>query len=441
MKFLKGFFLVIIVIIMITLIALTQIQFTAQQTVFSSKYFNEVYDDSDMNEAIGEFLEITAEDLIPIASMSTQSAQNLYDEKALQESAEDLLKGTYAYATGYKSKLPDVDIRPLIDIGINSFLIQFSFDEDMMSMIGTVLETYNSLNSATQETIKSSLINELSRTAGLSEGAASDFADNLFEINESMSEEVSGSERAMIAIESAIRGLINYSEINAEIDLDKFMDELYSGRDNPAIAVREIIIALKNTLFVALLVLIFIYIIILALTTFRVSSFFGWLSAAFVGGGLFGIGAGLLGLVVPFAASVTRESAMDVSSKSTERIMTFLDNYSRGITSSLLTQGTVLLLVGIAFIVLAAVFASRSKRNAHIQDNSKSPLIALRIILVVVLLFGAFITSALLFSDIADTVVDSVEKIENAANSIDSKDVLEALKKTTNLDISFFQNN
>jgi hypothetical protein len=439
MKFLKGFFLVIIVIIMIALIALTQIQFTAQQTLFSYKYFDKVYDDSDMSEAITDFMQLITEDLVPFVAVNTQDAQSLYDEQALQGSAEDLLKGSYAYATGYKSKLPEVEIRPLIDLVINSFMMQFSSDEDMLAMMGTILETYNALDSANQETIKSSLVNELSMTVGLSTEAANDFADDLFEINKSVSDEVSGSERALIVFESAINGLINYDEINDEIDLDEFMDELYSDRDNPAIAVREIVYALKNTLFIMLLVLIFIYIIIIALTTFRAASFFGWLSAPFVGGGLFGLGSGLLGLVVPYAASVTSEASMDVSSKAAEHIISFVDNYSRGITSSLLTQGTVLLLVGIVFIVLAAVFASKSKRNVHMQDG-QSPLIALRVILVVVLLLGSFITSALLSSNIADTVVDSVERIENAADSVDSNDVLEALEKTTNLDISFFQN-
>ena len=439
MKFLKGFFLVIIVIIMIALIALTQVQFTAQQTLFSSKYFDKVYDDSDMNEAIAEFVGMITEDIVPIAAINTQNAQSLYDEKALQESAEDLIKGTYAYATGYKSKLPGVEIRPMVDLIMNSFMIQFSSDEEMLSMMGTILETYNALDSANQETIKASLVNELSISVGFSEEAANEFADDLFEINKSVSDEVSGSERAMIVFESAISGLINYDEINDEIDLDDFMDELFSDSDNPAIAVREIVTALKSTLFITLLVLIFIYIVIIALTTFRAASFFGWLSAPFVGGGLFGLGAGLLGLVVPYAASVTSEASMDVSSKAAEHIMSFLDNYSRGITSSLLTQGSVLLLVGILFIVLASVFASNAKRNGHIQDG-KSPLIALRIILVVVLLLGSFVTCALLSSNIADTVVDSSEKLEAAFDSVDSDDVIEALEKTTNLDISFFQN-
>ena len=439
MKFLKGVFLVIIVIIMIVLIALTQIQFTAQQTLFSSKYFDKVYDDSDMNEAISEFMEMITEDIIPVASVSTQSAQILYDEEALQESVEDFIKSIYAYAAGDKSKLPEIDIQPIVDTIINSFMIQFTSDEEMLAMMGTILETYNSLDSVNQEIVKSSLANELSITVGLSEEAANDFADDLFEINESVSDEISENERAIVVFESAMYGLINYDEMNFEISLDEFMDELFNSHDNPASAIHDIVTALKTTLFITLLVLISIYIIIIALTTFRASSFFGWLSAPFIGGGLFGIGAGVLGLVVPYAASVTGEASMDVSSKAAEHIMSFLDNYSRGITSLLLTQGAVLLLVGILFIVLAAVLASKANRSGHMHVSGKSPLVALRIILVVVLLLGSFIASGLLFSKIADTVVVSVEKVENAFDSIDSGDVMEAIKKTVNLDISFFQ--
>jgi NADH:ubiquinone oxidoreductase subunit 6 (subunit J) len=134
---------------------------------------------------------------------------------------------------------------------------------------------------------------------------------------------------------------------------------------------------------------------------------------------------------------MSNEASIDVSSNGTQRIMLFLDNYSRGITSLMLIQGAVILLLGIVFIVIAAVISSRERKSRRTQA-AKSPLIAIRVILVVVLLLGAFFTTGLFYNTVFETLDNSSKKIENAGEAMEDGALARALEKTINIDISFY---
>ncbi len=434
MKVLKGIFLVLIIFPMIIVLTLLQVQFSLQNTVLSSKYFDKMYDKSDLGEAINEMIVSSVEDLtadFSAASGETKNISDAIDADGLEEISEDLIKGFYAYFAGREDSLPEIDIEPLKDIILDAAVTQFMADDEMVTMVEFMISTYENMG----ETVDEEAIAELAPSFGTQEMGDEMYAA-MIEAIEALDKNLSSHEKAEIIVIIIMKEAFGYEDINDEIDLDEVINDVFEEDENPLLAVREILLVIKENLFWALLAIFLILALIVILTAFRPASIFGWLSAPLVACGLFGVGTGLLGLITPTLTRYATTMSMDIGGNASEHIQNFMQNYMSGISIYFLVSGAVLLAAGIVFIILAALLSNRAKISELPKKKTNAALLVVRIVLVLALLIILVFVTGWLFGEIYETIDNAAAVIERSSDKIGSEEFFNAIEKAANFSFS-----
>ncbi len=433
MKVLKTIFLVIIALCMAGLLVVIQLQNMLQSTVLSSKYFNDMYDMSEMDEV----LDIVVTDAIADFSVNqsiegiTINLENAIDPEVVSVIAEDTIKGSFAYIVGDEEKLPEIDIKPVKDMVLDVITKEVkSFSDSMSVMYDIIIDGYDQLAQTEEGEIDYEAIGEITKISG---GIASEeMVEQVVLAAEEVDDNASVEERNEAITRNLMSSLLSLDEIADGLDLDSFVSSIF-GEDNPTEAIRDIIVIFKQKLFITLLICLGLYMVVVILTAFKPGMFFGWLAGVFLAGGLFGFSVGLIGMITPVFTRYMTTVSPQITSNIDEYILALMQNLSSSISVFFFIQGLIILVIGIAFLILSIAFTKAAKRNGTTEIKKNPPITVLRIVFVIAALVAIIAVSANYGLEATLVMDNAITVLENSSSALDTNDVISKLTQELGL--------
>ena len=434
MRVLKGFFLVIITILMFFVLASLQIQFAVQKTLLSPGYFEKKYEENDMEKELAELIETQMEELtqnmVPEIEGQqiemTINPEDYIDAEWISEEIGDVAKEAYAYFMGSEDELPAIDLEPIkemiLDMATDQML-EYGNVAEALKSIDLIIEAYNLIAQGTEAELDEEAVAQIA-AQNEEMGISTEILETIILTSINLDEGLTSDERAKIIAGEIVSRQMGFDEIAGELDLNDVMDEAYPAGQNPLEAVRTIINAVRNTLFYALLIIFLLFVLVVVFTAFKPARIFGWLSAPLIMGGLFGIGIWVLGWVLPTLGGLT-EAFQAEAFAGAESVTAFAEGYLRGIFNFMLIQGGIILAAGIVFAIIAGVVSGRTGKDSYGETRSRSAgLMAVRVIAVIVLLVSVVFAAARYYLKMYDEINDAVGVLENTQANENMADII-----------------
>ncbi len=434
MKVLKTIFLVIIALSMAGLLVVIQVQNTLQNTVLSSKFFNEMYDRSDAEDILNEIVTESTKSLgeNPENYITSKDIRENLDIGELEELIQGFSKGTFAYFMGAEDKLPEVELTIfkefVLDIIVSKLKV---YEEEITTVYNFIAENYSALDTSVTDNLDEDAINAIASQLGV-EGSDAEMVKLVIEVSLNLDPNLSDDEKVEAITRELFLGAAKIEDVAEELDLDSFLNDYY-GKDNPAEAIKDIIAIVKQSLFNTLLITLLLYILVVILTAFKPAQFFGWLAGIFMAGGLLGFTTGLIGMITPAFTRYMLSASPEILSGVEESILAVYQNISSGISVYFFIQGLIILLVGLLFLVLCIVLSKADRRNGTTEIKKNPPILALRIVLVIGLLIATIVINSSFAYNSAVKIEKATETLDKAATIMEEKDFAAALFDEINL--------
>lgn len=442
MKVLKGFFLVIIVIVMFIVLMALELQFVLQKTILEPSYFEKKYDANNMDEALEEIINEQLEILSSQSSIGEEGEiqieidpQEYVDTDWLIGLMKDLTTGTYEYFTGGTDKLPEIDL-----VHIKETILKLAVDQMMkqdgiaanLDQLDSLIDEYNAKAGEVPEgEVDNAAIESLAQEfQGM--GLSADILETIIKTEKTLDENLSSQQKTEIIVAEIISDQMGLDEMEDVLDINDIVDKMYPDGENPLEAIKTIIFSFKNTLFSTLAIIFMLLMLIVIFTAFKPSSVFGWLSAPLIMGGLFGIGIWIVGRVLPVLGRFADTLSFD-NAAGAESVRAFIGGYVNGIFNFALIQGLIILVIGIVFAILASVllgYSNRSTINRRGQTGANSGIVFIRAIVVVVLLASIVFATSRYYLKIYNDISGAADTLKTAQSNTDFVD---AIAETVNI--------
>lgn len=472
MKALKGFFLSAIIFILALLLVFLQVHMSVNSTFISSNYFNSSFDENNISTTIkdmiyyklrtisltsDDFLDNPSEDLsesfLPTINVGEKIIEYI-DEDWLEELASNLAKGTHSYLMSSSSNLPTIDISEIKENLLSGLVDEILKREEAQGNVMVINELLPILsNEFASEILKENLDEELIdkimdleliRENNLDRESVELILKVYRENNEA---EVSNMKKEIVT--KIFMTKFNFDEIDNELDLNEAVNRVFPENDDPLTSLRTFIASYKSIITSTLLALILMLTAIIFLTNFNVLSSLNWLASGSIIAGLTGLVFGLLGFfpLLTNALYYNILSRVDVADKieSISNIQLWIEGYINKFFTTLLIQGSILIILSITIFVIVAVLSRYNSKADDMEDEdeiddsnvksvgklkSKSFIVimsTLRIITVLILLVLIPLTIKWGAQDFITNLNDFTSALENNSGSFENIDLTELI--------------
>lgn len=378
----------------IIIIFLFQVNYALLNTFLSADYFRQVFEKSGAPEFIARAVAVRIEDAGSSAEKTKGGGDDMapkikkalirsFDEDWLKTELSKLFKESYSYLAGEAEKLPDINI----------------------------------------EAVKNNFVSLLTEDAMERNNAAK-----------------SGISREKA--ETEVKKQLKIENVKDVIDLNFLTLKLFGNNgENPSAAAREMAIAYKRTILIAIALLFAFTLLVLAAASSNAKDFAARAALGFVVGGLSGFvpgmaGASLFGLkrLLDYfhATPVFIDDALDIIS-----IHPFLRTFIGGFFNILAVQGFIILILGILVFILSRFICFRPRTEAAGGSGKAAhPLMAPVFKAAAILALGAAFYLAL--RPQLNILAEKAENIKIAAQAshgfYKNEDLLEAVAELTGAD-------
>lgn len=438
-KLLQILVLIVFTLLIIIDLIFIQLSLTINNTIFSDRYFNKKYDynitDKKIEGLVNNFI-TNAEDYLPkdnskpLATDTTemiatykQTLKDNIDIIWFQKEIPNVFKGSFAYFSGHNDKLPIINIKPLKESFVNIYAAQMllASDDNMTVELDNLVIRLKKVPGGL-------LVNGQANGKAVDMFLASELGENLAldrlsaeEVIEKMAVSTNSKETTTFVIKKMLASKMGINTMKDKLDLNILFKNIYKD-NNPVDDGKDLVNNIRTKFLITTILIIICLISTVYLVLFKSKKFLRWVGVSFILGGL-------ISFISLFIYRNNLSSLTDSITKALTNkidfsfIQEWILNYINGISTYILIQGIIIVIMGI----LAIVYSFRRK-NILKDDIHKKNYMLIRL-LAIFIIIGTIALSVIVF--VNDVVKDVKEYQLSSANN-KKIDVNKALGKTLN---------
>ncbi len=455
MKALKSLLLTILSIAFVVSALFLQLSLALNCTVFSSGYFSLIFDSSVKSaelRQIADELTGSAEVFMPLSDKERkalnsgkaskelkrrvsdfeQSMKQAIDKEWLSQEAPGVIKGLFSYFTGNADKLPSVDISPLKDAMLSSYVDEFLAGgsvtaKDFEAMINQIeLTSGGFVRDGKVNGAAVSKFKQMGQLMGMS--MSDDTAEAICKKIGNRNKDGATTQQLLEYTVKAVAS--DMLSIQGKLNLNVLFSSAYGNKDNPVTGFSTLFGGLRGSLMLLSALFFLLLAGAIAAIAWNNRAWMRWLGVPL-------IISGAIGLILPAATLLLRPQitaaftamASSGSAALAQILLNWALTFASGVTIFLLAQ--CLVFVGLGWLlVLLARKAGSAKHAARTADGYG----LVRTITAVALLV-AIPVSALLIGKGVMTRVDEYDAIMKSASKQKSIDFGSAMMEALGVDM------
>lgn len=435
-KIFKILLLLFFTLLTIISILNTEVSLTINNTFFSDKYFNNVFDSNITEERIEiityDFInnmelyvisdkEENKEELKESINSYKKTLTDNLDINFIKKELPSIIKDSFAYISGNEKGMPVINIKPIKDTIINVFADQVILHDESIELSNLIKKlnfTPDNLlkdGKANPEVVNMLLNSDIGKEMEINKSSAERIIDKLATINEDNSNEI-----LKFIVKEMIISKSKIDNMNDELDLNILFKNIY-GDNNPIEINRNFINNIRNNYTTTSFAILISLILIIVIISYNLKSILRWCGTSFIISGLISI---ILYSLYKNSFDILIQNSLDkIKDTNLPLIKDLLSNYISGINNYLFIQSIIIIILGIGLIIYSFIL------KKVIKTERRNTL--LRFIIVITLIITSA-SSILNFIKNVDTEIKEYNKaIELIPKEIDINKALDLTLNTT----------
>lgn len=425
-------FLLLLLFSFITIISILNIEvsLTVNNTFFSDKYFNKVFDSNITSDKIEEitynFINNMEEYFLNENKDSRELEKTIDSYKKvlndnidinwLKEEIPFIIKDSFKYLSGNKKDMPVINIKPIKDTILNVIADQVilnagniskdlnNFIKLFKSVSGELLKDGKANSDAVNLLVKS----DIGKNLKIDKETAERIIEKIATINEDNSNEI-----IKFVVKEMISSKVNINEMNDELDLNLLFKNFYEN-NNPIEATRNIVVNIKTSYILTSFIILISLILLITFISYNIKNILKWCGTSFIIAGLISITSYQLYKKI---FEILIINALDkIKDTNLLLVKNIISDYINGIIRYFFIQSIIIIVLGTILIVVSIIIKNKTtdKRNLLLRF-----IIIFTLIIVSILSIINFIRNIKIEIKEYNEIIESVPKEININHALD----------------------